>query len=152
MKKFIFALVALMTATFMVSCSSCSGGENATFGVEYSLNSNGLTEGKATLVFPNGNFQLNGTADYKFAWTNAVDTLFQIAKPIPLTAALSSNDTKTLEAATYVNNWLESSVKVIDAEGKYDIYVKGYVRETYTKLTFEIDKHFTNIPEEEKLE
>ena len=135
MRKFIILLSVALAA---LSCSC----QNDSFGFEYALNSNGATDGKVTLVFPNGEFSLDGDAGYVFTWSNA-DKL-RAVNTLSLEEALVSNDAKVAKAANDVNNWLESAIHVTDAEGNYDIYVKGYVKETLTGLTFSVDKHFTN--------
>lgn len=126
-----------------VAAMSCSCNDNQSFGIEYALNSNGSTDGSVTVAFPSGEFTLNGDANYVFNWTNADKKLLN-AGAIFLSDALNSNDAKIAKAANEVNTWLESAIHVTDAEGNYDVYVKGYVKETLTGLTFEIDKHFTN--------
>ena len=141
MRKFLIVLAACVAA---MSCS-CSG--DKTFGIEYALNSDGTTDGKVSLVFPNGQFSMNGTAGYQFAWTN-VDNKLTVSEALPLCESLEANDAKVAKAANDVNGWLESAIRVTDAEGEYDIYVKGYVRETLTGLTFSVDKHFTSKPAE----
>ena len=120
-----------------ISCSC----DNKSFGIEYSLNSDGVTDGSVTLAIPNGEFSLKGDASYQFAWSN---TKLLTAESLPLDESLVAKDAKVSKAANDVNNWLESAIQVIDADGDYDIYVQGYVKETLTGLTFSVDKHFTN--------
>ena len=143
MKKFLFSLVAVLgVLATSVSCS-CNN-EDAPWGVEYSLNSDGKTDASVTLAVFNGSITLNGDADYVLNWNNA-PKLLGAEKAVILGDALQSNDAKTLQAAEYVNGWLDEWFKVVSFEGHYDIYIKGYVKETKTQITFSIDRHFTNI-------
>ena len=147
MKKFICLLaVALLMLGLTAGCTSCSN--DVQFGIEYSLQSDGQANGNVSLTFDGGSFDLNGEADYALNWSNTI-LLANQADGIPLAVALESKDMQTFEAATKVNEWLDNSIKVTSAGGTYDIYVKGYVKETATGLTFAIDRHFTNIPDEE---
>lgn len=140
MRKF---LIVLSVVAMAFAAMSCSCDDNASFGIEYALNSNGNTDGSVTVTFPSGEFTLNGDASYVFDWSNADKKLFG-AEAIFLDDALNSKDAKMAKAANKVSAWLESAINVTDAEGNYDVYVKGYVKETLTGLTFEIDRHFTN--------
>ena len=50
------------------------------------------------------------------------------------------------------NSWLDDYIKknvlsYFSANTTYDVYVKGYVKETLTGLTFSVDKRFTNKSE-----
>ena len=147
MKKFICLLaVALLMVGLTAGCTSCSN--DVHFGIEYSLQSDGQANGNVALTFDGGSFDLNGEADYALNWSNTILLANQV-DGIPLATALESKDMHTLEAATKVNEWLDNSIKVTSAGGTYDIYVKGYVKETATGLTFAIDRHFTNIPPNE---
>lgn len=146
MKKFIIIAVAALAMLATMGCTSCSNND-APWGVEYSLQSDGKTDASVDVQFFNANLSLNGDADYVFEWTNvAAPVLFNSAEAVVLSDALSSNDDKTLQAAEYVNGWLDEWFKVVSFEGNYDIYIKGYVKETKTQITFSIDRHFTNIP------
>ena len=138
-KLFIVLSVVAMTV------ASCTG--DKTFGFEYALNSDGTTDGSVALVFPNGEFSIKGDAGYDFAWTN-VDKELLFGEALSLEEAVEANDEKVAKAANEVNNWLESAIHVTDAQGNYDVYVTGFVRETLTGLTFSVDKHFTNKQEE----
>lgn len=125
---------------------SCSCNGDKSFGIEYSLNSDGTTDGSVTVTFPYGEFSMKGDAGYQFEWTNVTKKLLS-AGAMSLGDALKSNDAKVAQAAGTVNSWLESAVQVKDAGGHYDIFVKGYVKETLTGLTFSVDKHFSNKEE-----
>ena len=145
MKKILFSLVAVLgVLATLVSCS-CNN-EDTPWGVEYSLNSDGKTDASVTLAVFNGSVSLNGDADYVLHWNNA-PKLLGAEKAVVLSDALCSNDAKTLQAAEYVNGWLDEWFKVVSFEGHYDIYIKGYVKETKTQITFSVDRHFTNIEE-----
>ena len=50
------------------------------------------------------------------------------------------------------NDWLDDYIKknvlsYFSTNTTYDVYVKGYVKEMLTGLTFSVDKRFTNEPE-----
>ena len=147
MKKFIFIAVAALVMLATFSACSCSNSD-APWGVEYALQSDGKTDANVTVQFFNANLTLNGGADYVFEWTNVnVPTVFQNTQPVVLSDALACSDINTAQAAEYVNDWLDEWFKVVSFEGHYDIYIEGYVKETKTQITFSIDRHFTNIPE-----
>lgn len=141
MKKFLFAVVAALA---VLATSGCD--DNTPWGVEYSLNSTGKTDASVTLMVFNGSVGINGDADYVLEWSNAPKAL-GTDRAVLLSDALQSSDAKTLRAAEYVNGWLDEWFKVTAFEGHYDIYIKGYVKETKTQIAFEIDRHFTNIEE-----
>jgi len=144
MKKFIFSLVAVLAVLAAVVSCACSNDEP--WGIEYSLQSDGKTDASVTLDVFNGSIAVDGDANYVLNWNNAPKVL-GAEKAVVLADGLGSKDVKTLEAANYVNGWLDEWFKVVSFEGHYDIYLKGYVKETKTQITFEIDRHFTNIEE-----
>lgn len=143
MKKLMLVLVAAL-AVLATGCS-CNN-ESSPWGVEYSLQSNGMTDASVSFAFFNGSCTLKGDADYVFDWSNAPEVL-GAEKAVLLSEGLLSKDAETLQAAEYVNGWLDEWFKVVSFEGHYDIYIKGYVKETKTQITFTIDRHFTNIEE-----
>lgn len=147
MKKILFSIVALVAILAFANGCSCTN-DGTPWGIEYSLLSDGKTDASVTMMIFNGQFSINGDADYSLVWNNAPKMLSAV-NALPLNEALACTNDKTLEAAEYVNGWLEEWFKVVDFEGHYDIYIKGYVKETKTQITFSIDKHFTNIEEEE---
>ena len=144
MKKFIFIMVAILGVLAAVSCSSCSNDETP-WGIEYSLESNGTTNGFVDMTFYNGFFSLKGDANYTLVW-NSGDTLLKADNARDLSTSLTSDDKDTMMAASYVDAWFNSAFDIKDYGGLYDVYIKGYVKETKTQITFSIDKHFTNIP------
>lgn len=127
MKKFILIAVAAFAMLAAMSCTSCSNND-APWGVEYSLQSDGTTDANVAVQFFNANFSLNGGADYVFEWTNVTAAL-TATEAVSLADALTCADVKTAEAAEYVNGWLDEWFKVVSFEGNYDIYIKGYVKE-----------------------
>lgn len=143
MKKFLVSLVAVLAV--LATCVSCN---DTPWGIEYSLLSTGKTDGNVKVDFVNGDFYVAGEADYRLNWSNApADKVLSGTLVKSLDEALGCQDPKTLQAAEYVNSWLDESIKVVDYAGHYDVYVKGYVKETKTQITFSIDRHFTNIEE-----
>lgn len=146
MKKFILIAVAALAMLATMGCTSCSNSD-APWGVEYSLQSDGQTDANVAVQFFNANLSLNGGADYVFNWTNVnAPAVLQTTQAVVLNDALTCSDIKTAQAAEYVNGWLDDWFKVLSFEGIYDIYIKGYVKETKTQITFSVDRHFTNIP------
>lgn len=141
MKKFLFAFVAALVVLATSGCDSTTP-----WGVEYSLNSTGKTDASVELMVFNGSIALNGDANYVLDWNN-VPKLASPANAIPLKDGLLYADKQTVQAAEYVNGWLDEWFKVVSFEGHYDIYIKGYVKETKTQITFSVDRHFTNIEE-----
>lgn len=145
MKKFIIIMVAALAMLATFSACSCSNSDTP-WGVEYSLQSDGQTDANVAVQFFNANLSLNGGADYVFDWTNVTTpAVLQTTKAVVLDDALACSDIQTAQAAEYVNGWLDEWFKVVSFEGTYDIYIKGYVKETKTQITFSIDRHFTNI-------
>lgn len=126
-----------------VGCTSCSN--DTPWGVEYSLTSNGKTDGSLSVAFVNGDFSVVGDAGYEFSWSNAPEPdSVTVLSARRLEDVFRSSDLVTLEAAEYVDTWLYDQIKVTSFEGHYDFYVKGYVKETKTQITFSIDRHFSN--------
>ena len=148
MRKIIFCIAAVVAMCLAASCTQCSN--DAHWGVEYSLTSNGKTDGNVKVCFPGGSFFVDGDAGYDFDWSNAKDSVaLKAVVAMPLDSVLQKQmlDKDTMDAAKYVNGWLDEQVKIASFEGHYDIYVKGYVKETKTQITFSIDRHFTNVEE-----
>ena len=146
MKKFLCLIVAALLVVGLTSgCNSCSS--DVHFGIEYSLQSNGTANGDVAVTFEGGSFTIDGEANYAFSWQNTI-LLTKANNAISLEQALGAKDARTADAAKKVDDWLNNSINVTAAGGTYDLYIKGYVKETATGLTFEIDRHFTNIPEE----
>lgn len=144
MKKFIFIMVAILGVLATTSCSSCSN-DDAPWGIEYSLESNGKTDGFVDMTFYNGLFNLTGDAGYTLLW-NSSNKLLAADNAKDLSTSLICGDKDTMMAAAYIDTWFNSAFNIKDYGGTYDIYIKGYVKETKTQITFSIDKHFTNIP------
>lgn len=136
MRKFVLLIAAIAAALSSVSCSSCNK-DDESFGIEYSLESTGKTNGFVELAFVGGGgFKISGDAGYEFHWSNVSDA----KEP-------EGDEANKLRAAEYVNGWIDENIKVVDYAGDYDVYVKGYVLETLTQIKVEIDRHFTNISE-----
>ena len=126
---------------FVTSCTSCKN--DVQFGIEYSLTSDGTADGNVTFFFNGGSFNLDGSADYQFTWASSI--IWANADGLDLEQALASKDNTTAETAKKVDDWLNNMITVESLSGTYDIYVKGYIKEIATGLTFAINKHFTNI-------
>ena len=146
MKKFLYLLAVVLIVGMTAGCTSCNG--DVQFGIEYSLQSDGQVNGDVCLTFDGGSFNINGESNYALHWSNTV--LLNDSEGIPLETALGAKNSEMVVAANRVNEWLDNSIKVTSAGGTYDIYVKGYVKEIATGLTFAIDRHFSNINTAEK--
>lgn len=147
MRKILLAIAVVIGTLTIASCSSCSNPDSQ-FGIEYALNSEGKTDGSVTVQVVVADFTVTGDAEYKFDLSSKkFQEILTKGGVKSLDEALESEDSKELAAANKVNSWLDEMVKVIEADGHYDVYVRGYVMETFTGLKFEIDKHFTNYPD-----
>ena len=152
MKKFImFILVPLLIAMTSMGCSSCSN-NNEPWGIEYNLQSDGTTDANVAVQFFNAQLTINGDADYQFAWTNVAPDAVFADRAINLDEAAATGEPVIMQAADYVNSWFDSWFKVLSFDGNYDIYIKGYIKETKTQITFSIDRHFTNAPTDAEAE
>ena len=147
MRKFITIILAAVAMLSVASCNSCKK-EDVKFGIEYSLSVNGSTDGAVDVTFATGYFNIDGASKFDFAWTNAEKKAdLENATIYDLDSALTANDATISEAASRANDWLEENVKVKDFAGHYDIYIKGYIKETFTGLMFDVDRRITNLPE-----
>lgn len=128
-------------AALAVLATSCKDKE---FGIEYALNTHGDSDGVVDVTFAGGSFDINGAAAFKLNWSNVQEKMFQSKDVVLLDQALSSQDVKVLETAKKVDAWLDDNVSVSSASGTYDLYLQGYIKETFTGLKFEVNRHFTN--------
>lgn len=137
MKKIIIALIMGLS---LLSFQSC---KDTKIAFNYEVKINGDADGVVDIKFPGGTFGVDGKTGLRFAYSNVpVDTTVRVYN---LEKALVSNDVKVAEAAARVS---ESLVSVTAASGTYYVHVKGFVKETLTGLTFEVDREFTNRPQE----
>lgn len=143
MKKILFLLVAMLG---IASCSSCVNGDGQ-FGIEYAFQSEGKTDGSFTLQVVSADFSVNGDAEYAFNLSSKDVAVAAVRGVRSLDQALGAKGGREYKAAKKVEGWLDEAVKVTAFEGHYDIYVRGYVKETLTGLTFSVDRHFSNYPE-----
>ena len=146
MKKF---LTILAVALGMFAMQSC----NTNDGIVYSVTAYGDANGNLSMVFPNGNLELNGKSDIDFVWDNdkdeviaAVDTTtFGVGEGVyGLDEAIAADDAKLKEQANAVNDWLANTFEVNSAEGDYYVHIVGYAKEKVTGFTLAIDRVFTN--------
>jgi len=145
MRKFFTIILAAITMLFAASCTSCNN--DAKFGIEYDLAVTGNTDAAVTVEFTGGHFGVDGAANFDFGWTNVTEAVnLRGVQSYVLDEALASNDARVADAAARVNEWVDGAVAVDAFTGHYDIYIKGYVKETLTGLTFEIDRRITNVP------
>ncbi len=146
MRNFITVIFVALATMFASSCTSCNN--DAKFGVEYNLAVDGTTDGAVDVMFVDGHFDIDGAAKFDFDWTNVKDSvLFESTNVYNLEKSLTSIDTRVAKTATLVDEWINSEINVTDFTGHYDLYIKGYVKETLTGLKFEVDKRITNWPD-----
>lgn len=140
MKKLFFILAIVIG---MMTVASCQCSKDSEFGVEYSINSTGETDGSVELAFVDGDIKVSGDANYSANWSN---TIFAPRNGIPTLeeGLICTYDKDSLSAALYLDEWFANNFEIVDYSGTYDIYIKGYVKETLTGFTFSIDRHFTN--------
>ena len=99
MRKFIILMSAVLAIASAVACTSCDN--DSPWGVEYALNSDGKTDAAVSVTFINGEFSIDGDANYHFSWTNAAsfEKLFLTKDAKLLSEALNSKDATTHKAA-----------------------------------------------------
>lgn len=146
MRKIFTIFVAIIAALSITACNSCSN--NSKFGIQYSIATNGKTDDAVSVDFVNGHFDINGAANYNFNWASDTTRLFTTNEVYLLDDALKTNDEKVAEAAVRANDWLEKSIKVTSFTGHYCVHIEGYIMETLTGIKFEVDRTFSNYPEE----
>lgn len=146
MRKFITILVAVIAMFSITSCNSCSN--ESKFGIQYSIATNGKTDDAVSVDFVNGHFDITGAANYNFKWASDTTHLSTTNNVYKLDEALKMNDIEVVNAASRANEWLEESIKVTSFTGHYLVHIEGYIMETLTGLKFEVDRTFSNYPEE----
>jgi len=131
MKKILFALFGLIMA---VSCKS-------QMEFVYSADVVGDADGQVLVTFPDGRFALNGNANLSFHYSNdstKVESCIYTPEQVRL-MGIKKAEPVLLGAEPYMD-----AFNVTSAGGTYDIVIKGYVKESLTGITFQIDKRFTN--------
>ena len=135
MKKFMFILAAILGLT-LTSCGT-------QFGLAYSVAITGDGDGKFDVTFPQGSYAMDGTAALDLQLGDTVmfnDSVAYVTKA----EVLEKGKAKELKAMKAVNDSIAEKFNAVAAEGTYDIWIKGYVKELGTGLTFSVDRRLTN--------
>ena len=134
MKKFVFLIMACV-AMLMASCDT-------QFGIAYGVSLTGDGDGKFEVAFPQGTYAMDGTAVIAL---NIGDTIPFGGQTVTTKAeVIAKGDSKELEALQKVNKFVASDFSTTEGGGTYDLWLKGFIKETGTGLIFEVDRHFTN--------
>ena len=138
MKKFLIAIAMVFAAFMLTSCKDNVGG------FVYNVNVDGNAKGDVVVSFPNGNLELDGNADLRFAYSNdsTVVANRSYGEAMPLGAAMESEDENVQEFAASVNNGFDVALKDAAAGGEYHVHIYGYAKEPITGFVIAIDKSF----------
>lgn len=129
MKKFLLILATLFAFTVFQSCKE-------PIKVTYDATVQGDADGDVTFNFPDGIFQMNGTANLNFHYGNVPDStqVYTLMEG----QALNAKEQKAVQAFEEVRK----EFNVTSASGTYDLYLYAWV-EAYGIRT-QIKEHFTN--------
>jgi len=146
MKKF-FSICALALALVFATTSCDPTSNNNGLSFVYSVAATGDADGNVDIIFPNGDFNVNGTAALNFRWGNDTTSTKALAtaKCSTLEDALVSNDAQLQAFASA----LDSSFNVVAASGTYYVRIAGYAKEQVTGAVIAFDKEWTNRSNEE---
>lgn len=133
MKKVILILTAILNSLAFTSCGT-------QFGLAYSVAITGDGDGKFDVTFPQGSYAMDGTASLDLQLGDTV--LFNNA--VTKAEVLEKGRAKELKAMKAVNDSIAEKFEAVAAEGTYDIWIKGYVKELGTGLVFSVDRRLTN--------
>ena len=133
MRKILFAM--LIACTALCSC-------NTQFGLAYGVSLTGDGDGQFEVTFPQGSYSMDGTAAIDL---NVGDTI-PFGKVTTKAEVIEKGNAKQLAALKAVNDSVAEQFSATEGSGTYDLWLRGFVKETGTGLIFEIDRHFTNRP------
>lgn len=136
MKKFIFVLIAFLSSLALTSCGT-------QFGLAYSVAITGDGDGSFEVTFPQGSYAMDGTASLDLQLGDTImfnDSTNAVTK----SEVLQRGKAKELAAMKAVNDSIAEKFEAIAAEGTYDIWIKGFVKELGTGLMFSVDRRLTN--------
>lgn len=132
MKQLLFAIIACLA---LCSC-------NTQFGIAYGVKLTGDGDGQVEVTFPQGQYAMDGTATI---YLNVGDTMPFFGKKVTTKAeVIKHGSAKQIAALKAANDSVATQFNATAGTGTYDLWVKGFVKETGTGLIFEIDRHFTN--------
>lgn len=140
MKKLIFFMVGLFLTMSLVSCDK----DKNEFGIVYDAVVEGSGEGEFQVNFPQGSLAMDGTANLLFKVSNADSVPDKVMTKAEI---LESGNEKNIKALNDCADFISKKFSVTtnsDAEGAYDLWIKGYIMEKMTGIKVEINKHITN--------
>lgn len=133
MKK-IFIFLMLGIGMMLTSCKT-------EMGLAYNVAVTGDGDGLIDVQFPQGNFEMNGTATINFY---AADTVpFVKAEYLTKQQVLESGNKKYVAALDYVQAELEK-VNATDASGTYDLLIDGEVLIYPFNIAVNVHKRLSN--------
>jgi len=141
MKHYLCLLMLAMVAVLGTSCKT-----QAQFGVDYAVIVQGDGDGVVDVMFPQGRFEMDGTADIVLRASS--DSAVINAPVVTKAQVIESGDPAMLKALKDANDYVQNEFYAAqtDAGGTYYLLLKGYVRERLTGLGFEVEKVLTNRP------
>lgn len=135
MKKILFAIIACLALT------AC----NTQFGLAYGVRLTGDGDGQFEVTFPQGSYAMDGTAALALTVGDTIPFFGQ--QPTTKAEVIAHGNKRQLHALQAANDSIEAQFNATEGSGTYDIWLKGFVKETGTGLIFEVDRHFTNRPD-----
>lgn len=130
MKKIIFAIIACFA---LCSC-------HTQFGIAYGVKLTGNGDGQFEVSFPEGSYAMDGTASIALQVGDSIP----FGKVTTKAEVLENGNTKEIAVLKAVNDSVATQFDATAASGTYELWLKGFVKETGTGLIFEIDRHWTN--------
>ena len=141
MKKLIYVFGAILISLALTSCGT-------QFGLAYSVAITGDGDGKFDVTFPQGSYAMDGTASLDL---QLGDTVMFNNDTTTKAEVLRKGKAKELKAMKAVNDSIAEKFDAYAAEGTYDIWIKGFVKELGTGLVFSVDRRLTNRENETAL-
>jgi len=142
-------IISVITLLSAMSLTSCKEGVKPE--VVYNMNITGDTDGAVDVVFPNGSLALDGAAKVAFVFSNdTTQTIYSYLndgnKLYTEKDIINSNNPEQIQALLRVNEYVDNNfgVTATEAVGHYDVYVKGYVKETLTGFVIAVNRRWTN--------
>ena len=137
MRKILFTLCMCFA---LCSCHS-------QFGIAYGVKLHGDGDGQVQVTFPEGSYAMDGKA----AIALQIGDSLPLGKVTTKAYVLQHGSARELAALQAVSDSVTYQFDATAADGTYDLYLYGFVKETLTGLIFEIDRHWTNRDKTKKL-
>lgn len=135
MKKILFFMLACLA---LCSC-------NTQFGLAYQVKLTGDGDGQFSVTFPQGSYTMDGTATLALS---VGDTLpFNNHQVTTKAEVIERGNARQLKALQAANDSIAAQFSATEGTGTYDLWLRGFVKEIGTGLIFEVDRHFTNRPQ-----